>query len=443
MADFRYPNNIMNILILNGSPKGANSITYHTCLFLQRRYPNHEYHVLHVGQCIKQIERDFSYSLMLLNQADLLLFCYPVYTFLVPSQLHRFVELMKEQVDAGCLCLEGKYATQITTSKHFYDVTAHRFIEENCSDLHLNVLPGLSADMDDLLHEKGRGEAASYFEFVQYQMDGCPEVDFMSNKKVAIVADLAPEDDALKGMINGFVEKLRCNHKLVNIHDYHFMGGCLSCFHCSADGKCVYSDNFDSFLRQEIQTCDAIVYAFTIKNHSMGSRFKMYDDRQFCNGHRTVTMGSPVAYLVNGKYDQESNLQMVIEGRANVGGNYLCGVAVNDGTANAQHRTCSVDQVAARLSYALAHHYRQPANFFGVGGMTIFRDLIYLMRGMMRADHKFFKHHGQYNFPQKQWLTSLKMYFVGWLMHNKKIMAKAGTKMNEGMVKPYKNAIER
>ena len=35
--------------------------------------------------------------------------------------------------------------------------------------------------------------------------------------------------------------------------------------------------------------------------------------------------------------------------------------------------------------------------------MKIFRDLIYVMcRGMMKADHKFYKEHGIYDFPYKQ-----------------------------------------
>ncbi len=433
----------MYILIINGSPKGENSITYQTCRYIQRKFPQHSYQVLHVGQQIKQIERDFAKALSLLNQADLIVFSYPVYTFLVPSQLHRFIELMKLHVAQGALSLSGKWATQITTSKHFYDVTAHRFIEENCRDLNLKMLPGLSADMDDLLTEKGRREALDFFEYVGFQMNGCPEVEAMSNKTVAIVADLSPEDTALREMVDKFSAGLKCNYKLFNIHDFPFKGGCISCFHCSGDGKCIYSDGFDTFLRTDIQSCDAIVYAFSIVDHSMGSRFKTYDDRQFCNGHRTVTMGSPTGYLINGDYCNEPNLQMVIEGRANVGGNYLCGVAVHDGCEDPIHRVMSIPDLAARLNYALAHRYQQPSNFFGVGGMTIFRDLIYLMRGMMRADHKFFKSHGQYNFPQKQWSTSLKMYLVGWLMHSKTVQAKAGGKMTEGMMKPYHEALEK
>ena len=433
----------MNVLIINGSPKGAGSITLQTCLYIQKHFPEHHYEVLHVGQKIAQFERDFGEAAEALRRADLLLFAYPVYTFLAPSQLHRFVELMKEHISVGVLNIEGKCATQITTSKHFYDVTAHRYIEDNGKDMGLRLFPGLSADMDDLLSEKGRGEALGFFQYVLFQIGGMPETDSISEKTIAVVADLAPEDASLKTMVDTFTSYLKCKYKLININDFPFKGGCISCFNCSGDGKCIYSDGFDTFLREEIQTCDAIVYAFTIKDHSMGSRFKMYDDRQFCNGHRTVTMGAPTGYLINGDYAHEPNLQMVVEGRANVGGNYLCGVATSEEVCDAEHRIMGIKELASCLGYALAHKYQQPANFFGVGGMKIFRDLIYQMRGLMRADHKFFKSHGQYDFPQKKWGTSMKMYLVGWLMNNKKLRRKVGGEMTTGMLKPYREAMKK
>jgi len=165
----------------------------------------------------------------------------------------------------------------------------------------------------------------------------------------------------------------------------------------------------------------------------MGSRFKMYDDRQFCNGHRTVTMGTPFAYVIEGDIDAEPNLKKVLEARAQVGGNFLAGLA------------CTPDQIrsmSAVLRYAMSSRLVLPQNFLGVGGMKIFRDLIYQMRGMMRADHKFFKFHGQYDFPQKKWSTSMKMYLVGWMMNNKKVRSRLGNKINEGMVAPYADLLK-
>lgn len=101
-------------------------------------------------------------------------------------------------------------------------------------------------------------------------------------------------------MIDCFCRIVPYKTRIVNIREYPFIGGCLGCFHCAVSGKCVYRDGFDDLLRNTIQTAQAIVYAFTISDHSMGSAFKLYDDRQFCNGHRTVVMGMPVGYLISG-----------------------------------------------------------------------------------------------------------------------------------------------
>ena len=108
----------MKILVINGSPKGNYSITLQTVNYLQARHPEHSFEVLHAGQRIKQLEKDFTPALEMIARAQILLFSYPVYTFVAPCQLHRFIELLKDS-EAD---LAGKWASQITTSKHFYDI---------------------------------------------------------------------------------------------------------------------------------------------------------------------------------------------------------------------------------------------------------------------------------------------------------------------------------
>lgn len=443
----------MNILVLSGSPKGEYSVTLQTALYLEKLHPEHSFTVLHVGRTYRSLERDFSPAAGQIKSADLLLFVYPVYTFLVPSQLHRFVELLK----ASGLDVRGKFATQITTSKHFYDVTAHRFIQDNCQDLGMKFIKGLSADMDDLLREKGQNDAEAFFDYVIWSMlhdkyeplpSPLPPPAHKSvtplrdaggkSGKVVVVADLAPEDTQLASMIARFKAVLPLKCELVNIREFPFKGGCISCFHCAAEGKCVYTDGFDDFLRNRIQTADAIVLAFSIRDHSMGSVFKTYDDRQFCNGHRSVTMGMPFGYLISGDYSREYNLQMVIDARAEVGGNFLAGVAADELDPDRE-----IDMLADKLNYAVRSHYARPANFYGVGGMKIFRDLIWQMQGLMREDHRFYKAHGQYDFPQKHRGTMLAMYLVGAMAANPKLKSKMGNKMNEGMLMPYRKALKK
>ena len=440
----------MKICVITGSPKGKYSITLQTALYLEKKFPGAEFEYLHAGQRIRALEEDISPALKAISRCELLLFCYPVYTFIAPAQLHRFIELLKS---AGAQELSGKFAAQLTTSKHFYDVTAHRYIEDNCADMGLIYLGGLSADMDDLLKKSGQEDAERFFRYILWRAENkvftppnkrgdtalpsysrsLANAEKQSGSEAVIVTDLREDDGSLLNMIEDFRAAYPHESRVVDLAQYPFAGGCLGCFNCAADGKCIYKDGFDGFLRSEIQSAAATVYAFTVRDHSMGARFKLYDDRQFCNGHRTVTMGKPTGYIIRGDYHNEPNLKMIIEGRADVGGNFLAGAATD---------AKGIFDLAQTLNYALKNRLTLPATFLGVGGMKIFRDLIYLMRGMMKADHKFYKQHGFYDFPQKQRGTILKMKLVGGLVTNPNIKKKLGNKMNEGMIAPYKKVID-
>ena len=331
----------MKICVINGSPRGKNSVTLQTVLYLEKRFPQHSFDFLNVGAGIQSFERDMSGAVEAIRSAELLLFSYPVYTFLAPAQLHRFLELLK----GSGADFKGIYATQLTTSKHFFDVTAHRFLEENCRDMGLRLIRGLSADMEDLLSEQGRREAEAFLRYAVYCVENglyepasspppaVPRPAYVQSLTpgvredgfdTVIVGDLREGDAALRAMIKDFGALYPYKTRFVNLADFPFQGGCLGCFGCAADGRCIQKDGFDAFLRENIQNADAIIYAFTLRDHSMGSRFKMYDDRQFCNGHRTVTEGKPFAYIVNGDYEAEENLKTVLEARAQVGHAMTC-----------------------------------------------------------------------------------------------------------------------
>ena len=100
-------NKINKVLVLNGSPKGKNSITLQTSRYLEILYPTISFDYLHLGAQIKALEKNMGPALKKIEEADLLIFSYPVYTFIAPYQLHRFIELLKEsKVD-----LSSKYAT--------------------------------------------------------------------------------------------------------------------------------------------------------------------------------------------------------------------------------------------------------------------------------------------------------------------------------------------
>lgn len=442
----------MKILVINGSPKGKNSITLQTMLYLEKLNPQDSFAFLDAAQQIHSLEKDFKEAMNMIYDADLLLFAYPVYTFGVPSQLYRFIELMKENK----LFLGAKYATQFTTSKHFYDVTAHNFIQQNCQDMKLRFIKGLSADMEDLTKEEGRREAEDFFKYVKFSVENglfetfaeVPHAEktrkiFVPRKqiermpgKVTLLTDATQEDTQLLAMIERFRVMLPYALEVYNLNDLDMKGGCLGCLHCAPKGECIYKDGYAQFLKN-VQSANAMVTAFTIKNHWMSSRFKMYDDRQFANGHRTITEGTPVAYLVSGNLDAEPNLRMVLKARADMGGNFLAGIATDQHNAEQE-----IDAIIKKLVYAVENSHHTGSTFYKRGGTMIFRDMIFVMSGFMRADHKFFKKTGMYDFPQKKIGQKLLMILVGFLMKVPFIKKQVQAKMSEGMLMPFKKVLE-
>ncbi len=440
----------MNILVLNASPKNKSSITLQTSLYLEKKYPTHTFNYHFIGCSKKANETKLSDTLQLISKADICLFSFPVYTFACPSQLHYFIRLLKEKE----LSFEGKMATAITTSKHFYDVTAHNYIKENLLDLGFNYLEGLSLDMEDLLSKEGQSSITSWFEHTSWAFENnvyekpftkpsvqlptikevTTEVEHKSDYTVSLVVDYSQDKERLQALVNNFVKQFSYKVNVVDLSSFSFKGGCLGCLKCALDGKCVYTDGFNDFYENQVLCGNAIVYAFTIVDHSMGPLFKNFDDRCFYNGHRTVSQYKPTAFIVNGDLKNEPNLNMTLTARADVGRNYLCGIATNEE---------ELSTTAKNLAYALENKYVKPRTFYGIGGMKIFRDLIWVMRGIMKDDHKFYKENGFYDFPQKQRGKMLALKLVGKLMRNKKFMAKNKNLMEEGMLAPYKKVLEK
>lgn len=139
-------------------------------------------------------------------------------------------------------------------------MTAHRYIQDNVQEMDMKFIRGLSADMEDLPTQKGQEEARKYWEHfhwcveneiyepcylkntapihkpIEVPVDDCKKDD---SYDVVIVADLKPEDKQLADMIARFQVKLSTKSRIVNIREYPFKGGCIGCFNCATDGKCI------------------------------------------------------------------------------------------------------------------------------------------------------------------------------------------------------------
>ena len=145
----------MKIAVLNGSPKGMDSVTMQYVLFLQKKFSEHEFTILNVCHDIRNLEEDrqaFQQVMETVTASDVVLWAFPLYYLLVHAHYKRFIELLWERQLEGTF--KGKYAAILTTSIHFFDHTAHEYVNGICDDLGMHFVGGYSAGMYDLLEEK-------------------------------------------------------------------------------------------------------------------------------------------------------------------------------------------------------------------------------------------------------------------------------------------------
>lgn len=380
----------MKILVINGSPKGEDSITYQTARYLHTKFSDDQISAIHAASNIDQFEKDFEPVIKAMEDADLVLFCYPVYSMLAPSQMIRFIELLKESKAS----LGGKYMTQITTSEHFFDMTAHRYIEENCNDLGMKVLPGLSQKSGEMLTKKGQLDAIKFWNYIRHcvsQDEYCEEKDTPEKRvpksrelyipsiprsqkdtqyKVLILTDCAKENTQLRNMIIDFRHALKYETSVENLHYKHFKAGCCGCLKCAVNSKCIYKDGFELLIQNKLAMADAVVFAFEIKDHSAGYVFQMYEDRQFCSPLHDIIRDKQIAFIISGRFSDEDNLRTVLESRAGITHNFIAGYATDE--ENTKH---SIQKTSDKLSYALYHRMSLPENFYAVTGDRMMREV--------------------------------------------------------------------
>ena len=61
----------------------------------------------------------------------------------------------------------------------------------------------------------------------------------------------------------------------------------------------------------------------------------------------------------------------------------------------------------------------------------------------MQEDHRFYKHHKLYDFPQKRTSMIMKGYLMGLLLKSKAVRKRAASAMKEGILKQYNGIIEK
>ncbi|MHA1510676.1 MAG: NAD(P)H-dependent oxidoreductase [Promethearchaeota archaeon] len=465
----------MKIIVLVGSPKGDRSITKHYVLYLQKKFPNHEFVFFNVAQRIKKLEKSkeaFQEIMNEISSSDAIIWAFPLYFCLVHANYKRFIELIFERKEA-VNAFRGKYAFAISTSIHFYDHTAHNYIHGISDDLEMHYFGRYSAGMNDIMNDDKRENflnyASLFFDSVEKKVPTSrryPKIihqnfDYMpgeskinekidlKGKKVLIVSDVEKGIDSslnLQKMITKFKDSFSDSDEIeeVNLRDLNIKGSCLGCLQCAYDNQCSYrgKDDFIEFYDSKVKKADILIYAGAIKDRYLSSRFKMLFDRSFYNTHIPVLMGKQIGFIISGPLSQIPNLRETFQGWNET--NKLNTVDfITDESQNSEEIDGLLQALALKSINFSEIGFVNELTMRGVAGKNIFRDDIWGgLRYPFRADYKFYKKHGFFDFPQKKRKSIFISKLMLFLSLSKGFRQGANKYMATGMAGPIKKMIE-
>lgn len=415
----------MKIAVLNGSPKGDLSVTMQYVKFISKKYPDHEFVIIPVGNRIKQIEKDASIFDEIINrvkESDCVIFATPVYVALVPSQYKRFIELVFERNAADAFA--GKTGMSLTTSIHWYDHTAHNYLAAVAEDMGMRWAGFYSADMYDIMKEDNRQKLIDFMNYVflfttekfpfarqftradrsSFVYEAGEVTTFMDagDLRILIVTDSRGENPGIDSMIKRFTASIRGRVETAGIHELTINGGCLGCCECGLDYRCVYTgkDDFIDFYNSRIKTADIIIFAGTLRDRYLSAKFKEFFDRGFFNTHTPTLVGKQLGFLISGPLNATPNIREILQAFSEWQHANLAGI-VTDETADKEQIDGLVTDLAHKAVRFTLQKFIKPPTFLGVGGMKVFRDDIWgRLRFVFQADHEFYEKNGFYDFPQ-------------------------------------------
>jgi multimeric flavodoxin WrbA len=436
--------------------------------YIQKKFPEHEIKIHNISERIRKIEKNsqiFQGILEEINQSDGILWASPVYYLLIPANYKRFIELISEKGVEDVF--HAKYAAFLTTSIHFFDHTAHNYMNAICDDLNMRYIGSFSADMYDLKIPEEKKRlclfAETFFSSIQSNTNTLTnytpliwqDFDYSPNdvttskldpgrKNVLIVTDAENQQENLIRMIDRFKESFATVIETINLNDLDIKGSCQGCINCGYDNTCIYEgkDDYVDFYNKKIKTADILVFAGAIKDRYLSSKWKTFFDRSFFYNHTPSLTGKQIGFIISGPLRQISNLRQILEAYVEFQQANPVGFVTDEDRDSAVISSLLHDFGKRLIDFA-EKGYIRPHTFFSVGGMKIFRDEIWgRFRFPFRADYLAYKKRGLFNFPQKNYKMRIQNAAMFLLLKISAFRKEANRRMKKEMIKPLEKFLE-
>jgi hypothetical protein len=265
------------------------------------------------------------------------------------------------------------------------------------------------------------------------------------DKRALILIDEKNEQGNLWSMVQSLKKNFHGNVNVLCLSDIDIKGGCLGCCRCGLDNVCAYEgkDGYIDFYNTQVKQADIIVFAGAIRDRYLSARWKTYFDRSFFNTHMPTLRGKQIGFLISGPLGQIPNLRQILSGYAETQQANLVSI-VTDESKDSGKLDLLLKQLALQLIGYAGEGYANPLTFLGQGGRKIFRDEVWgKLRFVFQADHRYYKTHGLYDFPQKNYKMRRINFIMTTLTKIPAFRKKFLKVIKEQMVKPLQSVVEK
>ena len=459
----------MKIVYFNGSPKGDNSVTLQYLLYLKKKFPDHNYKIWNIAQKIKAIEKNTELFQEIINDvgsADGIIWGFPLYCLLLPSQFKRFIELIFEGGENVQSKFKGKYTIALSTSIHFYDHACHNYMHAICDDLNMKYVGRFSADTWDILNRKNRPTWLTFGEkffnailhnkptllsfqplhprdFIYYPKNISKKIN-LKGKKLIVIADRLDSSSNLGKMVERFSSSFETPIDVITHADINLKFPCIGCLKCGYDNICTYNDKdgFNAFWNEQLMKADIFVFAGEMKDRYLSSQWKQFLDRGYFRNHTPSLTGKQFGVLLSGPLSQNPNLKEIIQGFSEFQETNNLGF-ITDEFGDSAHIDALIQNFAEDLVWEADKHFIAPQTFLGVASQKIFRDDVYgRLRFVCQADHRHFITNGYYqSFPQKDKVFKKINRKLMFLTRFEKFRTQFYKKITNELVRPFKKLV--
>lgn len=373
----------MRVTVLSASPKQQLSLTLQTIRTLQKMCPEDQFDI-----CFLKKVDDHSEFEEKANDAELIIILSSLYHLNTHGQLMRYLKDVKLP--------KGKPITYITTSGMNMDVPAHNYLRSYARHNGLKWIRSLSLLDEDVLQECRREELYRWFSYVKDVVNNTRLTETsLTNKTIAILdcGDTAEETEKEAKEIVAKYEALGAKVMLYNMRE-RSIKGCIACFGCYTNNKCVIKDDFEAITDEINKNADVMLVVSGINYNQFSTNYKYFLDRHVKFGRFGQEQELIKAYVYCGEIDGQDLAELeqhtlVVDSLAGD-----CYVGLYPGTEE------GIAQLIQESSYVVINDLYPQRNTYSYGLNHQFANLAYRLQNMTPRDYEYYKSKGFYDIPE-------------------------------------------